>query len=254
MKNYLFLLLASLMALAGCSELGSKDSAAINPGGGSGTGGSMARFAVAGNYLYVVNQNSLQVYEVTQSADPTYRQKASLGFGVETIFPYNNHLFIGTQTGMYIMNLDNPASPRQAALYRHIFSCDPVVAQGHYAYVTLRNGTACNTGPNRLEVVDISNLSNPVRVNSIDMINPHGLGIDGNLLFVSEGDAGLKIFDATDPAKPKLVKMFDNIRSYDVIPNRSVLIVTGKDGIMQYRYDAAQPSKELVHLSTLPVE
>ncbi|RRB06538.1 LVIVD repeat-containing protein [Larkinella rosea] len=251
MKTPFFFILIGLAALAGCSEVGSKDSANVNPSGGSGTGGSMARFAVAGNYLYVVNQNSLQVYDVQQSGNPNNLSKVSLGFGVETIFPYNQHLFIGTQTGMYIMNLENPARPQQTALYRHIYSCDPVVAQGNYAYVTLRSGTACNTGPNRLEVVDISNLANPTMVNSISMINPHGLGIDGNLLFVSEGDSGLKVFDATDPVKLKLIKTFDDIRSYDVIPNRSVLIVTGKDGIFQYRYDASQ---QLTLLSKLPVE
>ncbi|GAB3919669.1 LVIVD repeat-containing protein [Larkinella terrae] len=251
MKNQLLILLIGLVTLVGCSEVGSKDSVAVNPNGGSGTGGSMARFAVAGNYLYVVNQNSLQVYDVQQSGQPTSLSKVSLGFGVETIFPYNRHLFIGTQTGMYIMNLENPAKPQQTALYRHIFSCDPVVAQGNYAYVTLRSGTACNSGPNRLEVVDISNLANPVQVNSIAMTNPHGLGIDGNLLFVSEGDSGLKVFDATDPVKLQLIKTFDNIRSYDVIPNRSMLIVTGKDGIFQYRYDASQ---QLTLLSKLPVE
>ncbi|MGA0556716.1 hypothetical protein ACO2Q8_08705 [Larkinella sp. VNQ87] len=253
MKNLLLVtILIGLAALAGCSELSSSDNAAApNPNGGSGTGGSMARFAVAGNYLYVVNHNSLQVYDVQESVNPTHRKKVSLGFGVETIFPYNNHLFIGTQTGMYIMNLNDPASPRQTALYQHVFSCDPVVAQGNYAYVTLRSGTACNTGPNRLEVVDISDLSNPVRVNTISMINPHGLGIDGNLLFVCEGDAGLKVFDATDPVQLRLIKTFDNVRSYDVIPNRSVLIVTGKDGIFQYRYDASQ---QLTLLSKLAIE
>ncbi|GAB3258048.1 hypothetical protein GCM10027347_21100 [Larkinella harenae] len=249
MKKQLLLLLISVVTLASC-EMGSKDSANVNPSGG-GTGGSMARFAVAGNYLYVVNHNSLQVYNVQQNADPKNLKKVPLGFGVETIFPYNNHLFIGTQTGMYILNLDNPANPRQTALYRHIFSCDPVVAQGNYAYVTLRSGTACNTGQNRLEVVDISNPANPRQVNMIPMINPHGLGIDGNLLFVSEGDSGLKVFDASDPVNLKLIKTFTDIRTYDVIPNRSVLIVTGKDGIFQYRYDASQ---QLTLLSKLPVE
>ncbi|RAJ92470.1 LVIVD repeat-containing protein [Larkinella arboricola] len=251
MKSYLYGILIGLTALTGCSELANKDSGTINPGGGSGTGGSMARFAIAGNHLYVVNQHSLQVYDIQQSDNPSSLGKTSLGFGVETIFPYNNHLFIGTQTGMYIMNLNNPAKPQQTALYRHIFSCDPVVAQGNYAYVTLRSGTSCNTGPNRLEVVDISNLEYPVQVNSIPMINPHGLGIDGNLLFVSEGDSGLKVFDATDPVDLKLIKTFNDIRSYDVIPNRSVLIVTGKDGIFQYRYDSSQ---RLTLLSKLPIE
>ncbi|WP_128543972.1 LVIVD repeat-containing protein [Larkinella soli] len=252
MKNLLILTMIGLAVLAGCSETGTRDSSGMpNPDGGSGQGGSMARFTVAGNYLYVVNTHSLNVYDVTQNADPKSLGKVTLGFGVETIFPYKNHLFIGTQTGMHIMNLANPAQPQQTSFYRHIYSCDPVVAQGDYAYVTLRSGTACNTGPNRLEVVDIKNLANPVRVSTIPMTNPHGLGIDGNLLFVSEGDHGLKVFDATDPLNLRLLKNFTDLRSYDVIPGNHLLIVTGRDGIFQYRYDDSQ---ELTLLSKLPID
>lgn len=170
--------------------------------------------------------------------DPKPGAKLTLGFGIETIFPYQQNLFIGSQTGMYIYDISQPDAPKQLSIYQHIVSCDPVVAQGNTAYVTLRSGTTCrgNTSFNSLDVIDVSNLRAPKVLRSYPMKNPFGLGIDGNLLFVCEGDFGLKVLDVTDPLNIKQLQFIENVRTYDVIPNRKVLIVTGKDGIYQYSY------------------
>ena len=37
-------------------------------------------------------------------------------------------------------------------------SCDPVVVQGDYAFVTLRGGTECQGFSNQLDIIDISTL------------------------------------------------------------------------------------------------
>ncbi|GAA4454282.1 hypothetical protein GCM10023189_20530 [Nibrella saemangeumensis] len=247
MKKQLLFLLTIVALLAGCSTDAAKDSV----GPGTGTGGSMARFTIIGNYLYVVNHANLVVYDIAQINTPVNVNKVALDAGVETIFPFRNHLMIGTQTGMLVYNLNDPAKPQMTSRYSHILSCDPVVAQGSYAYVTLRSGTACRNGANLLDILDISNMAAPRLVKSYPMSNPHGLGIDGNLLFVTEGDFGLKVFDATNPTDLKLVETFRDIRSFDVIPINKVLIVTGKDGIYQYSY--SDPTK-LKLLSHLPVE
>ncbi|WP_266366822.1 LVIVD repeat-containing protein [Tellurirhabdus rosea] len=245
----LFLLSALAALLGSCSsEIGSKD--AVSPG--TGIGGSMARFTVAGNTLYRVGTNNLQAYDISSAADPKPGQNIPLNFGVETIFPYRNNLFIGTQTGMYIFDISQPNAPRQLSFYSHFVSCDPVVAQGNYAYVTLRSGTTCrNNNLNSLDVVDIRNLSAPRLVKSYPMRNPHGLGVDGNLLFVCEGDFGLKVLDITDPENVREIRFLEDIQSYDVIPARNILIVTGKGGISQYSYTEAGSLKLL---SSLAVE
>ena len=123
--------------------------------------------------------------------------------------------------------------------------------QGNLAYVTLRSGTGCRNGLNLLDIIDVSNLSAPRVLKSIPMINPHGLGVDGTMLFICEGDSGLKMFDLSNPTDPKLLQHITNVRSYDVIPSRNVLIVTGKDGIYQYSY---ADRKELKLLSKLTIE
>ena len=248
MKQTLHLLLF-LPLLWGCS----KDSSnSLSPTSGAGTGGSTARFAISGNTLYMVSNSDLQAYDVSRSSDPKPGSKTGLGFGVETIFPYRSNLFIGTQTGMFIYDISRPDSPQRVSLYTHIQRCDPVVAQGNYAYVTLRSSTNCrNVAVNTLDVIDISNLASPKLLKSYPMKNPHGLGVDGNLLFVGEGDYGLRVMDISNPLAVREVQYFDSMRTYDVIPTRKRLIVTGPDGIYQYSY---ADLKQLTLLSKIPIQ
>ncbi|TAE30642.1 MAG: hypothetical protein EAZ91_09930 [Cytophagales bacterium] len=250
MKPLLYFL---IILAGGCSDggIGAKSNDSAGASAGAGTGGSMARFTVAGNTLYLVSSTTLRAYDVKDSRNPIPGQETKLGFGVETIFPYGKNLFIGTQTGMIIYDASREGDPRHLSTYSHIRSCDPVVVQGNLAYVTLRNGTPCGGGINVLEVIDVSDLRAPKILKSFPMQSPHGLGVDGNVLFVCEGDSGLKLFDLTDPINPKLLQHLQDVRSYDVIPSRDLLIVTGKDGIYQYSY---ADRKTLKLLSTLPVE
>ena len=67
------------------------------------------------------------------------------------------------------------------------------------AYVTLRTGTNCGGNLNTLDVVNIKDINSPKLVMSYGLTNPHGLGKDGDLLFICDGTAGLKVYDASDP-------------------------------------------------------
>ena len=244
MKSTLYLILLLLLASCGSS------SDSLSPG--AGVGGSTARFTISGNTLYTVSSTALQAYDISTSSNPKMGSKTNLGFGVETIFPYHTNLFIGTQTGMYIYNINQPDTPSRVSVYTHILSCDPVVAQGNYAYVTLRSGTNCrNQNANTLDVIDISNVASPKLVKSYPMRNPHGLGADSTLLFVGEGDFGLRVMDISDPTNVQQVMFFDTTKAYDVIPTKRRLIVTGPDGIYQYSY---ADLKQLKLLSKLPVQ
>lgn len=214
----------------------------------SGKGGSLARFTIAQNSLFTVTPNYLKRFDLTQPSLPEYADSSYLGFGIETIFPYGNNLFIGTQTGMQIFDISNPSLLIKLSTYQHIYSCDPVVAEGNYAYVTLNsNNSWCGRFTNQLEIVDISNLYNPKRIKEYPMNGPLGLGVDGNLLFIC--DNGLKVYDITNKLNIQLKQHF-SIKATDVIPIGNRLLVTGDDGLYQYSYDGA----ELTLLSKIPVE
>ncbi|MEM7551210.1 MAG: hypothetical protein AAF363_16125 [Bacteroidota bacterium] len=204
---------------------------------GVNVGGSAARFAIAKNQLYVVDSWRMFNFSIENRSDPTLSSTTDLGWGIETIFPYHDNLFLGANNGMHIYDISNPTSPSFLSTYTHITSCDPVVVQGDIAYVTLRSGTTCQGFTNQLDVIDVSDLSNPSLIKSYGMINPHGLGIDGNRLFLCEGESGLKVLDASDENDITLLQHFDNFHAFDVIPLNGVLMLTGNDGIYQYRYN-----------------
>jgi hypothetical protein len=215
----------------------------------AGVGGSMARFAISGNYLYAVDDRNLLAFDI-QGEEPIHTTSKNVGWAIETIFPYKNSLFIGSAAAMYIYDISTPAVPNQISTYFHATACDPVVVEADIAYVTLRQSDMCPRGVNRLEVIDVEDLANPYKLAFYDMINPHGLGIDEGYLFVSEGKHGLKILDATDPKNVKELRHITDLETYDVIPLNQVLMVTGESGIVQYDY---RDINNLKHLSTIPV-
>lgn len=215
--------------------------------GPSGKGGSLARFAINNNTLYAVSSTELKVFDMTETENPNLLSGTNLGWGIETIFPYGNNMFIGTQTGMQIYDISDPLNPVYVSQYEHIFSCDPVVVEGDYAYVTLNSENSwCGRNSNLLQVIDISDLSSPQLIKQYNMASPKGLGVDDSLLFVC--DNVLKVFDITDKRNLRSVTSF-NISAYDLIPNGDVLIVIGSDGLYQYSY----ANGNMTLLSKLPV-
>lgn len=202
--------------------------------GAQGAGGSMARFAISGNHLYTVDHFGLNLFDIRNPEDPQQGQRVPIGVGIETIFPFEDKLFIGTQTGMHIYNIQQPESPRHLSQYQHVVSCDPVVTDGRYAYVTLSTGTACRLAINELQIVDLQNIASPTLLKQYSMTNPKGLGIDKGKLFVC--DEGLKVYDATDVMALKLEQHFQ-INAFDVIPDNGRLLVIGSDGLYQYTYE-----------------
>ncbi|MCS6821252.1 MAG: hypothetical protein NZ551_05210 [Microscillaceae bacterium] len=243
----IFILIAGIALLVRC-----RNSDSVSPHNHNvGKGGSMARFAILGNYLYAVDRYALNTFDISNLANPKDINKTQIGWEIETIFPYNNTLFIGSADGMYIYSLQNPVHPQLLSVYRHIRACDPVVVEGNYAYVTLRSGnTMCQGITNQLEVIDISDYTNPKQLKVFPMHNPAGLGIQGNLLFVCDGKEGLKVFDRSDPVNITQVQQFRDIDAFDVIPLPNSLLLIGKSGFFQYAYQ----NNSLTLLSSLLVE
>ncbi|MBU0764201.1 MAG: hypothetical protein KJ607_05135, partial [Bacteroidetes bacterium] len=218
--------------------------------GRDGRGGSMARFTVIGDYLYTVDVADLHVFNITTTASPSESNVISVGEDIETIYPFEGKLFIGSMNGMYIYSISDPSSPVYVSEFQHVRSCDPVVAAGGYAYVTLRTGTRCGGWQNELDVLDITSVTSPILIKAYEMTGPYGLGIDGTTLFICDGTAGLKVYDVTDKQNidQRLLGNYTGMDTYDVIPVSGRLLLVADDGL--YQYDYSDPSN-LVLLSYL---
>lgn len=230
-----------------------KASLAITPGTGSGpgVGGSMATFTISNNYLYSLSGGYVKPFDISIENAPVARSPVFISWDAETIFPNSNTLFFGSSSGMHIFDITTPGEPLKISTYEHVRTCDPVVVQDKYAYVTLRSGTECAGFTNQLEVINIENLASPQLLKVYPMVNPHGLGIDQNTLFVCDGDAGLKIFDAEDVMNigNNKIAEYKGINAYDVIPYNNILIMIGEDGLYQYDYSNPKDIKALSHIA-----
>jgi hypothetical protein len=217
-----------------------------------GVGGSMARFIINGDHFYGLNQNNMQVINIEQPYRPMAVSKIEMERTVETVFIENNYLYIGTQTGMLIYDISNSGAPLYKSEYNHFQSCDPVVVKDKLAYVTLRAGNRCGNWQNLLEVIDLQNIMLPTLLKSYPMTEPYGLGLDNKTLFVCDGKAGLKIYDASNPYQidQHILKQYADLNAYDVIPLGDILILIAEDGLYQYSYANLQDIKLL---SKIPI-
>lgn len=202
----------------------------------TGVPGSTAKFTILGNYLYVVDNSNLNIFDIHNESKPVLVNSFLVGFDIETIFGYNEHLFIGSQWGMYIYSTATPATPTYVSQYNHLYSCDPVVVNDSLAFYTLRSGSDCRgaSNINELAVIDIKNKYNPYLLSSYTMTSPYGLSIDSNFLFVC--DEGVKVYDFSNPQNLVNINHIEAISARDVISINGILYVVAENGLYQYNY------------------
>ncbi len=208
----------------------------------SGTGGSLARFTVSKDHLYAIDEFNLYIFDVEKPEKPKRINDFYVEWGIETLFPYGDFLFIGANNGLHIYDHSTPARPQYVANFRHATACDPVFVDGEYAYVTLRDGRDCESFSNQLDVIDISDIKDPTLLKSFEMKNPHGLSVRNDYLYLCEGDHGLKVFDAAVPTEvgDHLQEHIKDVQATDVIAlSDDLLLMIGRDGL--YQYDISQP-------------
>jgi hypothetical protein len=215
-----------LLVVAGCGK--SSDASSAN-----GSNGSLTRFITVGNYLYTVDNNNLKTYNIANPAQPVFKSTKPVGFAIQTIFPYQDKLFIGSANAMFIYSIANPEQP--ALLSETVYFVqgrDPIVAFDSVAYSTVQNGRFGTNNQGVLNIFNIKNLSQPQRMGALLMENPYGMGVKDSALYVCDGTAGLKLFNISKPYQPVSRGTFPQTEVfYDVIVQGNTLIAYIKGGV-----------------------
>lgn len=204
-----------------------------------GRAGSMTRFMIYQDNFYAINSwNTMKAYKISTIGLTDFNNTVEIGRNIETLFTLGSNLFVGAQTGLYIYDLTNPVNPIYISQFNHATACDPVVVFENYAYVTLRGGNNCGGWGNQLDIINISDLTNPTLDNTIEQTAPYGLGVDGyrNVLFVCDNLSELKVYDISSAPNLVLIDRIQNVEAFDVIPLLGNLIVSASNGIFQYDY------------------
>jgi hypothetical protein len=213
----------------GCSE----DNFATAPT--TSVGSSYATFAVIGSYLYYFHQPELVTMDISTPENPVELSRTHMDWGVETLYPTDEYLFMGGRTGMYIYDRSDPAAPVQIGRVEHFQACDPVVVSGGLAYVTLRGGNRCGATMDVLMVVSIADPKRPHIISETDVETPYGLAIDFPFLYVSTGHNGFKLFNVADADTPNAVVGWESPDTKDFIWYGDLLYVMGFKAVTIYR-------------------
>ena len=231
MKKTLLFIGLSIVLLAAIQCQKSSDS-----GTNTGTGGSTARFAIQGNYLYIVDRSNLKVFNIADLANPVLKNTVPVGFEIETIYPFKDKLFIGSTSMVHIFSVENPESPEKlstAISPEVIRRCDPVVAKDSVAYATLRTNGMCGGTQSILAAYDIKEITKPVQKATYPVSEPYGLGYADTALYVCDR-SGLNVFNIKKAFDPQFIKTITDGWFMDVIPYNNTLICQVQDGLSLY--------------------
>lgn len=238
MKKILFTLPIALLLFA-CSK-----EAALELETNPGKSGSITRFAIFQHYMYVLNLNEVQTYDIAEKEHPVLVHRLATDYGLETITIYDNSVFLGSTTALYILDISDPAAPTIQSKSERLLDigfsgCDPVAVKDNYAYSTIKtiqNVCGSISAQSALVVYDITDKTAPVVVGIYPLGIPNGLGYKDNYLFVcDEGRDQLLVFDISDPKMITRAGFDVSITDpYDLIVDGQRMIVSSKTDFLVF--------------------
>lgn len=235
MKNVFYLILTITICILAACSFDSEFSAAES--NSNGVSGSITKFTIHEGYMYALNPNEVQTYDLQNPDEPKLVNTLKTDYGLETIIIYDNTVYVGSRTSLYIMDISTPYQPeilsQSVRESQGFFSgCDPVVVKDNFAYSTVKIvENVCGTFNARslLLVYDVSDKRNPKIISDYELSEPNGLAYVGDYLLVC--DAGideLVVFDISDPYNLKQPAEFNItiMNPIDLIIHDSKMIVS----------------------------
>jgi len=161
--------------------------------------------AVSGNYACVTSETNGFVIDISDPTNP--RRIGSFDTsGYARLAAVGNFIYVADgRVGLQIIDISNPASPQRVGNYHAGRDVVDVAVRGNYAYLAeapLYDETGI-VGPGGLQVIDISDPTNPEPVGGYHQGEAHyvvSVSVDGNYACVF----AVGLIDITDPSHPKL--------------------------------------------------
>ena len=207
---------------------------------------------VAGDYIYVADgKGDIRILFISNSdADSVeLAEKAHLELAGESheIYLVDKLGYVAAgDGGLRVVNLENPASPKEIGFEDKAKNALGVVVLGEYAYVA--------SGANGLQIVNVLDPTKPAVIRSLDtdgdaraisLIKSTTAG-GRTYVLIADGHNGLRVIDVTDPHDPKEVGAnLEPEYAYDVITSELLgkyVYVSGRaDGL--WVVDVSDPTR-----------
>jgi hypothetical protein len=165
--------------------------------------------AVSGNYAYVseyVNERpGLRVIDVSNPIAPWRVGSHDTAQTVWHVEVSGDYAYLATDSaGLQIVDISNPLNPQRVGGYVSGWEVKRLAVTGEFAYLAeSRFDSVAGAYRGRMQVIDVSNPANPLRVGGYDQLSsfPSGIAVSGDHLLLLHGRT-MEILDVTDPAVP----------------------------------------------------
>lgn len=212
----------------------------------------ITRFAVQDELLYsAADFVTVEIFNLANFVRPDPVNTIKIPPFPFSMFTHQNKLFISSMDGFVVYDNSTPDFPKRISAFPKGTSCDKTVIQNDIAYLINTTGTYCGYEAKKLDLIDISNASDPTLIKSYAMTSTSSLALDFPTLYICEGTNGFKVFDVSDQmAVDQHLLIFNKeLKANDVILSGKIVIVNAEDGI--YQFDGSDP-KSLRQLSKIP--
>ena len=231
--------LVTVIGISGCQVGGDSGSSS---GQQSGQSGSTSRFTIQNGHLVVTDQSKINSYAIhdpeTDTSPAGVLQLAHSVYvnrTLETAFAYGDErVMFGTTTGTLIATVDDEGQLALETAVEHARSCDPVIASGNRMYVTLSNDRSGFCGGsiynNHLLAYDISDISNPLLIDEVQLNQPQGLALADEQLWVCT-ESGLWRFDVLESGAVEERNNYGWLPCDDLIIDQQLAYLTWGSGV-----------------------
>ncbi|PKN95123.1 MAG: hypothetical protein CVU44_00115 [Chloroflexi bacterium HGW-Chloroflexi-6] len=170
-------------------------------------GGGVLTCSIQEGYAYVGVGHHLVILDIHNPAEPFVTGQTSvLPSIVDNILIRDNYAFVANkQGGVHLVNLSDPKAPIDETLKALIDDASAMTLAGRYAYIIVRDS---------LEIIDISDLTQPIRVGSFtpshnNLHELENIVVSGEYAYITDYFNGLLIVRVADPVRPVEVSSYN---------------------------------------------
>ena len=180
-------------------------------GGGSSTNvGGLTHIEVRGNLAYIINNDGLNIWDVTNTNNPFFLGSISMDPYPKDLYVVGHYAYVSHSSyGLKIYDVQDPTSPVLVGTYDTYSAAVTSVIKDNIAYVTYSG--------DGLLMIDISNLEYPVLIGQYENTSyTYDLRLRDNLVYLACWEDGFKIIDVSDPTSPALVSVLSGFNAWKV--------------------------------------
>ncbi len=198
-----------------------------------GTQGGDVVLAVANNYVYVADQYTLWVVDVTTPATPIVVGVYNSPGGANRIALTNNYLYLATRDGnLQVLDISQHLTPTLISTYSTPGNVKGVAVVGNYAYLATEKGG--------LHIVNIANPTQLTKVGSYDTATTASdVAVANGLAYLAVKDGSLQIINIANPRAPSAVTVYTGLGDIEkvAVVGNYIYLASNTDGLYTLRFN-----------------